>query len=160
MQEPAAHREADQEWKGEGSHQDEKSPEASGLSRPCEDAHLEQQPADREKRQLPDTACDGYAIGGKRCRPRDAAARPREKRDDAGTVCRDCQWRPAELTNRDRKQWFRGELVGMTTSARPMTDAFAQLDLFIVPASVVIVRRESRDLESFCRKEHQSGTEY
>jgi hypothetical protein len=41
-----------------------------------------------------------------------------------------------------------------------MTDAFAQLELFTVPASVVIVRRESRDLEWFCRKEHQSGNEY
>jgi hypothetical protein len=64
------------------------------------------------------------------------------------------------LTNRARKQWFRGELVGMTTSARPMTDTFAQLDLFIVPASVVIVRHGSRDLEWFCRKEHQSGNEH
>jgi hypothetical protein len=62
--------------------------------------------------------------------------------------------------NRVRKQWFCGDLVGMTTSARPMTDAFAQLDLFMVPASVVIVRHGSRDLEWFCRKEHHSGNEY
>jgi hypothetical protein len=42
----------------------------------------------------------------------------------------------------------------------PMTDALAQLELFTVSVSEVIVRRESRDLEWFCRKEHQSGNEY
>ena len=41
----------------------------------------------------------------------------------------------------------------------PIPDAFAQLELFTVPVSVVIVRRESRDLEWFCRKEHQSRYE-
>jgi hypothetical protein len=40
-----------------------------------------------------------------------------------------------------------------------MPDAFAQLELFAVPASAVIVSREWRDLEWFCRKEHQSGNE-
>jgi hypothetical protein len=41
-----------------------------------------------------------------------------------------------------------------------MTDAFAQLELFTVPGSVVVVRRGSSDLEWSCRKEHQSGNEY
>jgi hypothetical protein len=45
----------------------------------------------------------------------------------------------------------------MTTSARPMTDAFAQLDLFRVPASMVIVRPESRDLEWFAGKNINQG---
>ena len=50
--------------------------------------------------------------------------------------------------------------VRLGIQAHPITDAFAQLELFTVPVSVVIVRRESRDLEWFCRKEHQSGNEY
>jgi hypothetical protein len=44
--------------------------------------------------------------------------------------------------------------------ARRIPDAFAQIALFTAPVSAVIVRRESRDLEWFCRKEHQSGNEY
>jgi hypothetical protein len=44
--------------------------------------------------------------------------------------------------------------------ARPMTDAYAQLELFKASVSAVIVRQESRDVEWFCRKRHQSGNEY
>ena len=58
----------------------------------------------------------------------------------------------------------RGEqnVIGDAVSLDPREGARIQtglLELVIVPASVVIVLRGSRDLEWFCRKEHQSGNE-
>ncbi len=48
--------------------------------------------------------------------------------------------------------------IGWALKAR-YRRAFAQLEPLVVPASGVIVRRESRDLERFLQEEHQSGNE-